>query len=160
MRTETERPKIEVWPLMMVGEICSSAVTMSRSFDWGTDACRPVVKENMISLPGVLSCVYRCLIWLTCFPMTSFCTSLASFSEHTKTSFPPENKKCVSTCHSSDHVCCRMRTTLDFLFTLPPHQGTSPCSCLLREREAEVHRTFSHDSSIRSPKDKKPIFTP
>ena len=48
MRTETERPKIEVWPMLMVGEICFSTVTMSRSFDWGIDACRPVLDRAQI----------------------------------------------------------------------------------------------------------------
>ena len=48
MRTETERPNIEVWPMLMVGEIFFSAVTMSRSLDWGIDACRPGLDRAQI----------------------------------------------------------------------------------------------------------------
>ena len=38
----------EVGLMMMVGEICFSAVTMSRSFDWSIDACRPVLNRAQI----------------------------------------------------------------------------------------------------------------
>ena len=48
MRTEKERPKIEVWPVMMMGETGFLAVTMSRYFDWGMDPGRPLLDRAQI----------------------------------------------------------------------------------------------------------------
>ena len=43
LQRQTERPRFEVRPVMMMGESGSPAATMSRSFDWDNDTCRPVL---------------------------------------------------------------------------------------------------------------------
>ena len=48
MPTETERPKFEVWHMMMMGDSGSPAATMSRSFDWDNDMCRPLLDRSQL----------------------------------------------------------------------------------------------------------------
>ena len=48
MHTETQSPRFEFWPLMWLGEIDFSAVTLPRLFDWGNDARWPVLDRAQL----------------------------------------------------------------------------------------------------------------